>query len=97
MAKQNHIFRKIRNGSQAQKLADMLIVRPKSSDIRHVVTVGGMVDRGMAMKMDCASCKHVETLKGDDLIEAVGAETLLSEISRPCTSCGSTAVSRLPA
>jgi hypothetical protein len=96
MAKQNHIFRKIRTGSQAQKLADMLIVRPKSSDIRHMTTIADMVKHGMGMKMDCSACKHVEHLKGDDLIEAVGAETELSQISRECVACGSSAVSRFP-
>jgi hypothetical protein len=96
MAKQNHIFRKIRNGSQAQKLADMLIVRPTSSDIRHVATIGAMAERGMGMKMDCSACGHVEALKGDDMLRELGADTEVSKIERPCTACGSAAVSRLP-
>lgn len=95
MARQNHIFTKIRTGSQAEKLANRLSRRMNQSTGRIISTVSELDKAGMALKLSCGTCGEEVTLAGRKLKTRFGSETLLQDIDDPCT-CGSRAVSRIP-
>jgi len=96
MAKQNHIFRKIRKGSQAEKLADVLIDRPATSAGRSYNTVSALAGAGIGLKIACAACGHARVHTSDRIVRAFGAKTELKDIEAACSDCKSTAVSVLP-
>lgn len=97
MARQNHIFRKIRKGSKAEELANVLIDRPVSSGVRHINTVGGMADRGMGLKISCTGCGKERMIKAEDCKKTFGADTPLGEVRPDCDACGETKTSVIPA
>ena len=96
MARQNHIFRKIRKGSQAEELANVLVDRPASSGVRHINTVGGLAERGMGLKISCSQCDHEETHKPDACKKTFGATTPLAEVRPDCSACGEKKTSVMP-
>ena len=95
MAKQNHIFTKIRAGSQAEKLAVRLSKRTDQKTGIKISTVSELDKAGMGLRITCTACGADEFYKGRKLKERFGATTELKEIKDPC-ACGSTAVSRIP-
>lgn len=94
--KQNHIFTRVRAGSQAEKLAEALTERNGPTDGRQISTIAQLVSAGMALKIECMACKEAEVLAGKSLEKKAGKETSLRDVDIACGSCGSTAVSRLP-
>ena len=97
MTQNNHIFQRIRRGSQASKLADVLISRPASSESRRIATISDMAARGMAIRLECAQCDHAERVAPDALSERFGPQTEISAVRVPCPACGGQAVSVIPA
>ncbi len=94
MARQNHIFRKIRTGSQAEKLAIRLSGRAGQATGTTISTISELERAGMGLRVKCTSCDASTLYVGRKLKDRFGASTLLSEIKEPC-ECGA-AVSRLP-
>ena len=95
MTNQNHIFRKIRSGSRAEKLADRLSRRSAPSDGKSISTVGALDKAGLGLRVSCSDCGSDVTYAGKNMRDRFGATTPLKEISGPC-GCGSRAVSRIP-
>jgi hypothetical protein len=95
MAKQNHIFTKIRAGSQAEMLANRLSKRADQKTGKTISTVSELEKYGMGLRITCTKCDADELVKGRKMKERFGASTELKEIKDPC-ACGSTAVSRIP-
>lgn len=96
MAKQNHIFRKIRKGSQAEKLAEVLIDRPVSSAVRSLNTISALAEAGLGLKVECTACGETLVHSSDKLAKTFGAKTAVSEVRQPCAACGSEATSIIP-
>lgn len=96
MAKQNHIFKKIRKGSQAEKLADVLIERPASSRARTISTVGMLAAYGMNLRISCTACPGEVLVTKDEMVDRFGEDTPLSEVKPGCAQCDCTALNVIP-
>lgn len=96
MPKQNHIFTKIRSGSQAERLAEALSRRNSVNSGKRISTVAALRDAGMGLRITCSSCGSTHTLSGNDMVKKLGASTELSSVRGACEDCGATAVSRVP-
>lgn len=96
MARQNHIFRKIRKGSQAEKLADVLIERPVSSKVRSFNTVDALAATGMGLKVTCTSCKTVSSYGASEIVATFGGDTPLVDVKPACASCSSAVTQAMP-
>jgi hypothetical protein len=96
MAKQNHIFKKIRKGSQAEKLADILIERPASSRTKTVNTVEQLAAYGMGLRISCTACSAEHVVTKDEMVQRFGAETPLNEVKPGCTECDCLAMNVIP-
>jgi hypothetical protein len=95
MSKQNHIFTKIRAGSQAEKLADQLSKRTDQAPAKRISTVSELDRSGMGLRVSCTACGSDTLYAGRKMKEHFGATTKLAEIKTAC-ECGSQAVSRIP-
>jgi hypothetical protein len=96
MARPNHIFRKIRKGSQAEKLVEALIARPQKSESRTIGTVQALCDSRMGIRTKCTGCGADHFYSGSEMIEVFLAETELKDIRPGCLSCGAKSVNVLP-
>lgn len=96
MSKQNHIFTKIRSGSQAEVLAEILSRRTDRKSGKTISTVADLAKAGMGLKVSCSGCGEATLFKGRGMKEKFGSETHLRDLRDPCESCGSMAVSRIP-
>jgi len=96
VARQNHIFRKIRAGSQAEKLAKQLMERGAGTSVKRISTIGALVSAGMGLRVNCVDCGAPEELGGDVLLERYGAECPLADVRPSCTACGSAKVETVP-
>lgn len=94
--KQNHIFTRVRTGSQAERLAAALSERNEPQEVRQISTVSSLVASGMGLRISCGKCGCEETLCGDDLEKACGGKTPLSNVKIRCSNCEFEAVSRIP-
>ena len=95
MSRQNHIFTKIRAGSQAEMLADRLSKRTEYKTGRVISTIAELENSAMGLRICCMACKTETLHQGREMCEKFGAQTLLKDITTPC-GCGSKAVSRIP-
>lgn len=95
MAKQNHIFTKIRTGSQAEKLAEQLSKRANQRPGKTISTISELDRAGMGLRVTCSDCGANVLYSGRKLKDRFGATTKLRDIKGPCT-CGSLAISRMP-
>jgi hypothetical protein len=95
MAKQNHIFTKIRTGSQAEKLAEQLSNRTDQRPGKIISTISELERYGMGLRVTCTSCGANVLYTGRKLKDRFGATTKLCDIKEPC-ACGSSAVNRIP-
>ena len=96
MARQNHIFRKIRVGSQAERLMDQLVERPESSRGISYDTVAKIADGEMALRVSCQDCGAKVVYAGEDLKAEFGADTSIRDVKPACSNCGSTATEVMP-
>jgi hypothetical protein len=96
MARPNHIFRKIRKGSQAEKLVEALIARPQKAESRSISTIQALCDSNLGLHTECTACKAEHFYEGAEMIEAFGAETSIKEARPACASCGEKSVSVMP-
>lgn len=96
MTRQNHIFRKIRKGSQAERLADLLTERPSSAGSRNINTVTKLKEIGMKLVISCTVCGAEDHHEGEAMEATFGKDTLLSEVRPECSACGAKAVSVMP-
>lgn len=94
--KQNHIFTRVRTGSQAERLAIALSGRREPKEVKQISTVSALVAAGMGLKICCSNCGSEKVLSGKDLEKACGEKTPLSKIEIGCAECDFAAVSRLP-
>ena len=84
MSRENHIFKKIRTGSQAELLAEALIERPASSEVRRVGTAGALAAAGMGLRISCEGCGTSEEVAPDEVVRRFGAATPLARIRPAC-------------
>lgn len=96
MAKESHIFTKIRSNSQAQRLADALTGRGSTCEGRSISTVGALDSAGLGLRVTCAGCGESRDYRGVEMVEAFGAQTALVDLRDACAVCGSASVSRVP-
>jgi len=95
MSKQNHIFTKIRAGSQAEMLAEQLSKRTDQAPAKTISTVSELDRAGMGLRVSCTSCESSVLYAGRKMKDRFGATTKLSDIKTPC-DCGNLGVSRMP-
>lgn len=95
MAKQNHIFTKIRTGSQAEMLAERLTRRQGENTGRRISTVAALAAAGMGLRISCPACGADEHIQGDAMTARFGEETVLKDLRDPC-ACGSAILNRMP-
>lgn len=84
----NHIFRRIRKGSQAERLADALISRPRSSGVRRVETMADMAARSMSVRLECPCGDFQESVPAQALAERFGASRKIVDLRPDCPCCG---------
>lgn len=95
MAKQNHIFTKIRTGSQAEMLAERLTRRQGDATGRRISTVAALAEARMGLHITCPACGADEYIQGEAMIARFGAATVLKDLRDPC-ACGSAILNRMP-
>jgi hypothetical protein len=97
MSSSSRVFNKIRSGSKSSLFIDGMLEAADNSKVRSYSTIGSMQQSGIALKRECTSCGHGAEVDIEAEIKVHGADAPLPSLAGECESCGSKAVSVLPA